>query len=286
MTASVSHRPGRQRPGDAELKISVITVAWNAAATIADTCASVAAQQGVEVEHLIIDGASTDATAAVVAAHARPGHIFVSEPDRGLYDAMNKGVARATGDVIGFLNADDFFCRSDALRLVANAAGATVAAVSGGVAIVRADDASRLTRAYPPTPFAPWMLRFGHMPPHPGFYARRSVFDAIGGFDTAIRIGADFDWMVRFFAVQRLAAQPIPETLVTLREGGLSNQGFASRRAISREVLDTLGRHGLFSAAPLVWAKYPVKALQYVVGAHGWPAPPDVRWPPAGERPA
>ena len=263
------------------MKISVITVAWNAAATIADTCASVAAQTGVDVEHIIIDGGSTDGTTAIVSALARPGHVLVSEPDRGLYDAMNKGVARASGDLIGFLNADDFFCRTDALALVAAAAAADPAAdaVSAAVAIVAADDVTRLTRAYPPTPFAPWMLRLAHMPPHPGFYTRRAAVARVGAFDPAIRIGADFDWMVRFFAIERLRARPIAETLVTLREGGLSNQGLASRTAISREALATLARHGLLALTPLVWAKYPVKALQFVIPPVAWPAPAAVRWP-------
>jgi glycosyltransferase involved in cell wall biosynthesis len=265
------------------MKISVITVAWNAGATIGEACASVAAQDWPDVEHIIIDGGSADGTAAAVAANARPGHIFVSEPDKGLYDAMNKGVARASGDLIGFLNADDFYCRTDALRLVAQAALADpeAAAIAGAVAIVRADNAAQLTRAYPPKPFSPWMLRLAHMPPHPGFYTRRAAMARVGGFDPGIRIGADFDWMVRFFAIERLRAATIPETLVTLREGGLSNQGLASRTAIAAEALATLGRHGLLSLAPLVWAKYPVKALQYVVPAHGWPAPAAVRFPPA-----
>ena len=263
------------------MKISVITVAFNAAATIGDTCASVAAQTGVEVEHIIIDGGSQDGTAAVVAAQGRRGHVFVSEPDDGLYDAMNKGAAWATGDLIGFLNADDFFCRTDALALVAAAADAApeAAAVSGGVAIVRGDDVTRVTRAYPATPFGPWMLRLAHMPPHPGFYVRRAALDRVGRFDPAIRIGADFDWMVRFFVGTGLTARPIPETLVTLRDGGLSNQGLASRRQINREALATLRRHRLLALTPLVWAKYPVKALQYVVPARGWPAPAAVRWP-------
>ncbi len=263
------------------MKISVITVAYNAGATIGDTCASVAAQDWPDVEHIIIDGGSSDGTAAEVAANARPGHSFVSKPDKGLYDAMNKGVARATGDIIGFLNADDFFCRTDALRLVAAAALADpgAGAISGAVAIVRADNVAHLTRAYPPTPFSPWMLRLAHMPPHPGFYARRAAMARVGAFDPAIRIGADFDWMVRFFVVERLRARPIPETLVTLRDGGLSNQGLASRTAIAAEALATLRRHGLLSLAPLVWAKYPVKALQYVVPAYGWPAPAAVRFP-------
>jgi glycosyltransferase involved in cell wall biosynthesis len=263
------------------MKVSVITVAWNAAATIADTCRSVAAQDWPDIEHIIIDGASTDNTAAIVAANARPGHRFVSEADSGLYDAMNKAVALASGDIIGFLNADDFYCRTDAVRLVAEAAIAdpNTAAVSGAVAIVAVDDVTKLSRAYPPTPFSPWMLRMAHMPPHPGFYARRAAMAAVGPFDPSIRIGADFDWMVRFFAVNKLRARPIPQTLVTLREGGLSNQGLTSRQAISREALATLRRHGLLANAALVWAKYPVKALQFVVPPHQWPAPAAVRWP-------
>lgn len=261
------------------MKVSVVTVAYNAAATIADTLRSVAAQSG-EVEHIVIDGGSTDATADLVAAHARPGTVFVSEPDKGLYDAMNKGVARASGDVVGFLNADDFYSRSDAAALIATAAAGGAPAVSGGVAIVEAANPQKLVRAYPPRPFAPWMLRFAHMPPHPGFYVRREVFEAVGGFDHTIRIGADFEWMVRFFAVHGLAARAIPETLVTLRDGGLSNQGLASRRAIAREAVASLRRHGIATAAPLAWAKYPVKALQFLARPHQWPAPAAVRWEP------
>ncbi len=262
------------------LKVSVITVAYNAAATIADTLQSVAAQDHADVEHLVIDGASTDNTAAIVAAHAQPGTVFRSAPDKGLYDAMNKGLAAATGDIIGFLNADDYFCRRDAVSLIAAAASANpdAAAVSAAVAIVDAAQPNRIRRAYAPT-FAPWMLRFAHMPPHPGFYARRAVFDRIGGFDPALAIGADFEWMLRFFHDAELRAVPIAPTLVTLRDGGVSNSGLASRRTINAEALASLRRHGIASAAPVIWSKYLVKALQYVVPPVEWPAPAAVRWP-------
>ncbi len=268
------------------MKISVVTVAYNAAATIGDTLRSVAAQSfskgGVDVEHIVIDGGSTDGTAAIVAAHARPGTIFVSEPDKGLYDAMNKGRARATGDLVGYLNADDFFCRIDAAQLIAAAATANpgAAAISGSVAIVAARDPSKLRRAYPAAPFAPWMLRFGHMPPHPGFYTRTAAFDRIGGFDPTIRTGADFEWMLRFFIRERLAAETIPETLVTLRDGGITNDGFGSRRRINAEALASLRRAGIASSAPLIWSKYLAKAAQLVVRPRGWPAPLPVRWTP------
>jgi len=262
------------------VKITVITVAFNAAATLGDTLRSVAAQGHGDIEHLVIDGGSTDDSAGVFKASAGPRSQWFSAPDKGLYDAMNKGVARATGDLIGFLNADDFYRRSDALALIADASDGTPA-VSGGVAIVAADDPARLTRSYPAQPFAPWMLRFGHMPPHPGFYATRATFDRVGGFDPALRIGADFEWMLRFHIVHGLRARPIAETLVSLREGGLSNSGFASRRRINAEALASLRRHGIASAAPLVWAKYAVKALQFVARPADWPAPAAVALRPA-----
>lgn len=264
------------------MRVSIITVAYKAAATIGDTCAAVAAQDWPDIEHIIIDGASGDGTTDIVAATARPGHIFICEPDDGLYFAMNKGLALATGDLIGFLNADDFFCRRDAVRLLVAAAQAApdADAVSAAAVNVREHDPWQRTRSYPPTPYAPWMLRFAHMPSHLGFYARRAAVARVGHFDPAIGIGADFDWMVRFFAVEGLRAQPVPQTIVNMRDGGLTNRGFDSRRRINTEALATLRHHGLLALTPLVWAKYVVKALQFVVPARDWPPPPDLRCGP------
>ena len=269
------------------MKVTVITVAYNAAATIGDTLRSVAAQGHADLEHLVIDGASTDGTRAVFEANAGPRSQWFSAPDKGLYDAMNRGVAQASGDLIGFLNADDFFCRTDAVALLDAAATASdAAAVSAGVAIVEAGAIDHCTRSYGATSFAPWMLRFGHMPPHPGFYARAKVFRRLGGFDTGLRIGADFEWLLRFYLVHHLRAQAMPETLVTLRDGGLSNSGFGSRRRINAEALASLRRHKVATAAPVVWSKYAVKALQYAARPVGWPAPAAVRFDPRLTLPA
>ncbi|QMW23752.1 glycosyltransferase family 2 protein [Sandaracinobacteroides saxicola] len=259
-------------------KITLITVAWNAAATIADTLRSVAAQTTAPHEHLIVDGASSDTTIALAQQYALPFTRIISEPDKGLYDAMNKGFAAATGDYIGFLNADDFLVRTDAIALLQAAAGAHPEALSAAVVLVKPDAPTVRTRSYSAHHFRPWMLRFGHMPPHPGFYVRRDIATVLGPMRTDLRISADFDFMVRFFA--RHSAATLAETLVAVREGGASNSGFSSRQTIARENLAVLRAHGIASASALMWAKYAAKIAQYAIPAAHYPAPATVRWEP------
>jgi glycosyltransferase involved in cell wall biosynthesis len=263
------------------MKITVVTVAYNAQATIGATLASVAAQRGVDIEHLVIDGASTDDTAQVVAAHARPGLRLISEPDSGLYDAMNKGLRLAAGDAVGFLNADDFFCRTDALALIAAALEATpAAAVSASVAIVGADDVDRVVRHYGAAPFAPWMLRFAHMPPHPGFYVRTAAARQVGAFNTRYRIAADFDWLVRFYLREGLCSVALAATVVAMRQGGASQQGLSAAHTINREAGQSLAANARLSWPPLFWLKYAAKAFQLLSRPPDYPAPDPVRWGP------
>jgi glycosyltransferase involved in cell wall biosynthesis len=260
------------------VKITVVTVAFNAEATIADTLRSVAAQRGPEVEHLLIDGGSTDRTLAIAGDFARPALRVISEPDRGIYDAMNKGLREAAGAAIGFLNADDFFCRSDALALIAAALGdAGIDAAAGSVAIVDPDRPARAVRSYGSAHFQPWMLRFAHLPPHPGFYARRSACQQVGAFDDALRIGGDFDWLVRFFLKHRLTAAAIDESLVAMRQGGASQRGMGSMVTFNREAAASLRRHGFATPRPLLTLKYAVKWLQLVQRPRSFPAPETVR---------
>lgn len=255
------------------MKVSVITVSYNAASTIGDTLASVRAQDYHDVEHIVVDGASTDGTMDVVRGFARAGLRVVSEPDKGLYDAMNKGVALATGDLIGFLNADDFFAQRDALRVLVEAAKASppAAAVCGAVAIVQPDRPDVVFRYYRSVGFKPWMLRHGHMPPHPGFYVRKSAFEQVGPFDISLKVGADFEWMVRFFNSKHLLMAPIERTVVGLRVGGISTRGLASAQVINEEALRSLRRWGVTTHAVLIWAKYAAKAFQLLRRPHDYP---------------
>ncbi|OWK27836.1 glycosyltransferase family 2 protein [Sphingomonas dokdonensis] len=245
------------------MKITVVTVCYNAAQTIADTLQSVAAQRGVEVEHVVIDGGSTDDTLAIVSRFPHVATV-VSEPDKGIYDAMNKGLARATGDVIGFLNADDWFCRDDALQLVATHL-ADAEAVVGDLVIVDTDNTKRVRRFYSSRGFRPWMLRMGHMPPHPTLYVRREVFDELGGFDASYRIAGDFDFTVRLLLQRRATRwRRVPHTLVAFRNGGASTRNLSAKVRMNREILHSLRAKGLSLTALALYARYPFKALQLI----------------------
>jgi glycosyltransferase involved in cell wall biosynthesis len=264
------------------MRISVITVCRNAEKTIADTIQSVRAQDYTDYEHIIVDGASTDATLDIVRHLGHDKLKVVSEKDRGLYDAMNKGIALAGGDLIGFLNSDDFFCRTDALGLIATTAlnNSQAAAVSAGLIYIDPNQPSRVRRTYGAVGFRRWMLRVGHMPPHPGFYARAAAFKVVGPFEIERRIGGDFEWMVRFFYVHGLTAIPFAESIVAMRMGGLSTSGWKSMRTINTEARQALRTHRIWTTAALIWSKYLLKAGQLMTTKASFRVPEPVRWRP------
>jgi glycosyltransferase len=228
--------------------ISVVTVARNAAGTIRDCLRSVASQSAPPVEHLVIDGASDDGTCE--AARAAGVHV-VSEPDRGLYDAMNKGLARATADVVGFLNADDVYAAPDVLARVADALSDPAAdACYGDLEYVDGADASRVTRRWKAGPYDVARFRWGWMPPHPTFFVRRDVYERLGGFDLRFGSAADYELMLRFLVRHRIPARYVPSVLVRMRTGGVSNRSLGNRVAANR--MDRLAwkANGL---TPLPW---------------------------------
>lgn len=248
---------------DRPVTFSIVTASYNAAATIADTLRSVRAQDYPNYQHIIVDGASKDATVEVVNKYRHDRLSLISEPDQGCYDAMNKGLRLATGDVVVFLNSDDFLARPDALSLVASAFSSTGAdCVVGSTAIVDFENIQRVHRLYRGIGFRPWMLRFGHMPPHPSFYATREKLLSVGGFDTSFRVSADFDQMVRLFIKEQVRLATIPQTLSGFRIGGISTRDWAARMTIDCEIGRSLRQNGLASPAALRRLRYPLKALQ------------------------
>jgi glycosyltransferase involved in cell wall biosynthesis len=206
------------------ITFSIVTVVRNRADTIADAIASVAAQHYAGVAHLVIDGASTDGTLSTIERHRERLSYFVSEPDAGIYDAMNKGLRAATGEVVGFLNADDVYADEWVLGDVAECfEDPSVDAVYGDLVYVSGADPRRIVRYWRSGEYRPGAFRSGWMPAHPTFFARRAVYERYGGFDLSFRLQADFDLTMRLLEVHRIGFRYLPRVLVRMRTGGATN---------------------------------------------------------------
>ena len=229
------------------MKVTVITVCFNSAASIADTLDSVAAQTHPAIEHIVIDGASTDDTVAIVRDRGKHVARVISEPDRGIYNAMNKGLGLATGDLVGFLNADDMFAHRDVVASIAAAAehDPTADAVYGDIVYVRADHPDQVLRYWRSGEFTRSKLRFGWMPPHPTFYVRATKLAEIGQFNDQLRIAADYDFVLRSLAGANARAAYVRDVLVRMRAGGASNRSVKAMLRKSREDLWALKRNGI-----------------------------------------
>ena len=240
------------------MKISVITVCYNAKSTIGDTIASVLAQKGVEVEYIVVDGGSTDGTREIVAAS---GVRYVSERDRGMYDALNKGIAMATGDVVGILNSDDVFEDAQTLARIADAFSDEVDAVYADILFERA---GKVVRYYSARHWKPWMHNYGYMPPHPSVYIRRELFQKFGPYKLGYRISADFELMVRYFCRNRIRTRYLPQCVVRMRLGGMSTAGWRANVLLNRENVRANRENGYFCCFPMMLPKYAYKILGYM----------------------
>lgn len=228
------------------MKISIITVCRNSAATIGDTLRSVAAQNHPDVEHLVIDGVSTDTTLDVVRVHGAHVAKLVSEKDHGIYDAMNKGAELATGEVIGFLNSDDWYAGPDVLTWVAAAFQAGVDLAYGDLRFVTPEAPFECRRIWrDATHLAADFFRTGWHPAHPSTFVRREVFRASGGFDPRWKIGADYAFLGRVMRQPNLQMRYVPETLVNMRIGGVSTGGHAAIWRANRECAQALQELGV-----------------------------------------
>lgn len=243
---------------------SVIVATHNSAVTLRDTLESLCKQTWEGVEVIVIDGQSTDNTLDIVKEYeARfDGRLkWISEPDRGLYDAMNKGLAMATGDVVGILNSDDFYTSDDVLERVAREIEG-VDAVYGDIHFVNPDDLSKCVRYYSSRSFRPWQMRFGFMPAHPSFYCRRHVYQALGAFDLQFKVAADFEQLLRLIYVNRISTKYMPMDFVTMRTGGASTSGLQSHKAILRDHLRAYRKNGVRANIATESLRYAYRILQ------------------------
>lgn len=252
------------------MKISIITATYNSAATVRDTFESVLQQTYTDYELVVVDGASKDSTLDIIREYEPKfgGRMqWKSEPDKGLYDAMNKGVKMATGNIVGILNSDDFYTSDDVLETVAKelAAEPKLDAVYGDIHFVKSENLEKCTRYYSSKSFRPWKLRFGFMPAHPSFYVRRNVYEQYGLYDLQFRTSSDFEWMVRLFAKYKVNAKYLKKDFVTMREGGESTAGMQAKRKVNNDIVGSLKKHGVFTCSAFKYVRYAVKGVELII---------------------
>ena len=240
------------------MKISIITIAYNSAETIEDTIQSVISQDYTDVEYIIIDGASKDATMDVVDRYRDQIAVVVSEPDQGIYDAMNKGVARATGEIVGILNSDDFYADNTVLSNVVarfNESGAE--AVYADLVYVERDNPDKVVRYWKSKPYKPGMFRKGWMPAHPTFFLKNECYRTHGTYSTELRSAADYELMLRMLEKHKISAVHLPRVLTKMRVGGQSNVSLKNRIRANKEDRRAWKMNGLTPA----WYTLTVKPL-------------------------
>lgn len=247
--------------------ISIITATFNSAKTLKDTIQSVLRQTNKDFEYLIIDGGSTDETIDIVKSYESEfsGRLkWVSEKDQGIYDAMNKGIKMASGDVVGILNSDDYFTSDDILQTVDNAFKShEIDAIYGDIHFIRDGNPQKYVRYYSSRMFRPFWLRFGFMPAHPSFYCKREIFDKAGLYSLDYKIGADYEMMVRLFKRHKIKSLYVNKDFVTMRTGGASNNNVRSRLTLIEEDVKACRVNGIYTNRFFIMLKFLYKIFEF-----------------------
>ena len=251
------------------MKVSLITVTFNSGMTLRDTIQSVLSQSFPDIEYILVDGLSQDRTIKIVKEYEplfQNRLKWVSEKDSGLYDAMNKGIKMASGDIIGILNSDDFYTDEDVLQTVAdNFLNHSVDAIYGDIHFVHEGNLGKCVRYYSSKMFSPFWLRFGFMPAHPSFYCKKDVYDKAGLYRLDYKIGSDYEMMVRLFKKHKIVAKYIAKDFVTMRTGGASNSNVRSRLTLIKEDVKACRDNGLYTNSLLICLKYLYKIFEFRV---------------------
>lgn len=239
------------------MRISLITVTYNSEAYLEDTFKSVLRQTNPDFEYIVVDGDSKDSTVEIIKRYeplfAGRMH-WISEPDGGMYDALNKGIKIATGDIVGILNSDDFFHSGDIIERVSKAFedNPDIGAVFGDVRIVKQNDINHLVRHYSSKSWKPWKLRFGFMPAHPSYYTYRENFEKHGSYKLDYEISADFELIARHLYLNKVPYKYLPLDFLTMRMGGKSTRGFRSFWVLSKEDARGCRENGISTCVPLM----------------------------------
>lgn len=248
------------------MKVSIITATYNSASTIRDTLESVNAQTYPNIEHIIVDGKSKDNTLELVKQYGKRVSKIISEPDYGIYDAMNKGIRAATGDVIGILNSDDFFTSDDVISAIVFAfENNDIDAVYGDVHYVNPENLNKCVRYYSSAVFKPSLFKFGLMPAHPSFYVKRSCYEKYGVYSLDYQIASDFDLLIRFLYTHKIKYRYLKKDFVTMRTGGESTKNLNNRMLLNKEDLKACRKYGITTNMFMIMFKYVYKIFELKV---------------------
>lgn len=240
------------------MKVSIITVTFNSQDFLADCISSVKNQTYNNIEHIIIDGKSTDNTINIIKKNSNIK--WISEEDLGIYDAINKGIKLAEGDIVGVLNSDDIFEDTGVIeRIVKEFENQNLSAVFSDVQFVKRYDVNKKVRFYSSKFFKPWMFKFGFQPAHPTFYVRRRVFEKFGYYRIDLKIAGDFEILLRFLLKNKLQYKYVKDVWVKMRIGGVSTSGISSVIKLNSEIIDAHKMNGFCTNTFFVYSKYLIK---------------------------
>ena len=242
------------------MKVSIITVSFNSAKTIADTIDSVLSQDFPEIEYIIVDGCSTDGTVDIIRQNENRISQCISEKDQGMYDAMNKGIAMATGDVIGILNSDDVYMNahviSDLMRLMHSQ---NTEVVFADLILVDSSNQNKVLRYYDSGRFHPNKFKYGWMPAHPTVFVKRELYQRVGKFSTTYQIAADYEMLIRMLAIEKASYAYYPKPVVRMRSGGASTSGISRNWILNQEIIRACKENGIYTNLFMLLLKVPAK---------------------------
>lgn len=248
---------------EVSMKISLLTVSLNSAATIKQTIESITSQDYKDIEYIIVDGNSTDATVEIIKSYNSFINAWISEPDKGIYDAMNKAISMATGEVVGILNSDDFYANDQILSQVAKAfLDPSIDVVFGDLVFVDPANLNKVVRKYSSEKWHPEKFARGFMPAHPTVFVRRRYYEQYGLFKTDYKIAADYELLIRFLYVHHLRYKYLPLTMVKMRRGGVSSRNIMSNVILNNEIIRACRENGIRTNVWKVYPKYFTKFFE------------------------